>query len=145
MSRSSAVTTDHDVIRNWAESRKGHPAVVRATHESSDREGKGHGKGHGKSAGILRIDFDPPQDSLERVGWDEFFDTFDDRELAFLFQETTAAGRKSRFSKFVQRASVAGEDGAGHSTRKADGDGAAHRSSGSAAGSKRKSKTAARK
>lgn len=94
MSRAQA-TTDHKVIRQWAESRKGHPAFVKST------EGKRKGSG-----GLLRIDFDPTEESLDEISWDEFFDTFDKNELAFLYQEKTASGRKSRFNKFVSRESV---------------------------------------
>jgi hypothetical protein len=94
MSRSQA-TTDHNLIRQWAESRKGHPAFVKAT------EGKRKGSG-----GLLRIDFDAANDSLDQISWDEFFETFDKNELAFLYQEKTASGRKSRFNKFVSRDTV---------------------------------------
>ena len=49
-------TRDHDTIRNWAEARDGHPAKV-------DTGGRG---------GVLRIDFDLPDETLVRIGWDEF-------------------------------------------------------------------------
>jgi hypothetical protein len=83
-------TTDHDEIRRWVESRKGHPAMVKSTHHN------------GREGGLLRIDFDPPQDSLERVDWEEFFATFDDSELAFLYQPEG----NSHFVKFVSRDTV---------------------------------------
>ena len=85
-------TTDHDAIRRWVEERDGHPAVVKAT--------------HGERGGLLRIDFDPPEDSLGRIEWDEFFATFDENNLAFLCQDETEGGRTSRFVKFVDRDSV---------------------------------------
>lgn len=84
---SSDTTTDHDQIRKWAEARSGHPAKV-------DTGGKG---------GILRIDFGEPEDTLEPISWEEFFQIFDDNELAFLYQDKTADGGKSRFNKFVNR------------------------------------------
>ena len=84
---SSDTTTDHDEIRKWAEARDGHPAKV-------DTGGKG---------GILRIDFGEPEDNLEEISWDEFFRIFDENELAFLYQDKTADGGKSRFNKFVNR------------------------------------------
>lgn len=93
-------TTDHDVIRSWAEARKGRPAIAKAT--QTRKQG---------AAGLLRIDFDAPEGSLEQTGWDEFFETFDANELAFLYQEVTPSGRKSRFSKFVSRDSVEADDG----------------------------------
>ena len=90
MARAQA-TTDHQVIRRWIESRNGHPSVVTAT--QSRKKG---------STGLLRVDFDEPEDSLEEISWDDFFDTFDTNNLAFLFQEET----QSRFHKFVNRDSV---------------------------------------
>jgi hypothetical protein len=92
-------TTDHQTIRSWIEARNGHPSVVRSTESNTP----------GKS-GLLRIDFNKPEDELEEVSWDEFFDTFDENQLAFLYQEKTASGRKSRFNKFVNRDSVDTQD-----------------------------------
>jgi hypothetical protein len=83
---SASTTTDHEAIRKWAEARGGHPARV-----------KGRGPG-----GILRIDFGEPEESLEQISWDEFFDVFEGRKLAFLFQDE-ADGGKSRFNKLVDR------------------------------------------
>ena len=87
---SSQTSTDHDTIRRWAEERGGVPAVVRGT---EDDEGEG----------ILRIDFAEPDDSLEEISWEEFFEVFEDRELAFLYQEETEDGNESRFFKLVNR------------------------------------------
>jgi hypothetical protein len=83
------VTTNHAEIRRWAEKRGGHPATVKAT---SDGE-----------AGILRFDFDPKDETLKDVSWDEFFRKFDEEKLAFLHQDKTADGKTSRFHKFVDR------------------------------------------
>ena len=81
---SSEITTDHEKIRKWIEERQGRPAVVKGTE-------------------ILRVDFQEPDESLELVPWDRFFEIFDSRKLAFLHQDTTADGKKSRFYKFVER------------------------------------------
>ena len=81
-------TTDHDEIRTWAEVRGGRPAVVRTP---------------GQPGGILRIDFGEPEDNLEEIDWDEFFEIFEKSELAFLHQDETSGGGESRFSKFVSR------------------------------------------
>src|SRR5215218_10256721 len=94
MARAQA-TTDHQVIRSWIETHGGHPSVVRAT------EGR-----RPDSAGLLRVDFDEPEESLHAISWDDFFDTFDSNQLAFLYQDE----QQSRFHKFVERDSVdAGE------------------------------------
>lgn len=82
--------TDHDEIRTWAEERGGRPARVRDT----ARKGEG---------GVLRFDFGDKDQSLEEISWDEFFEIFDESELALLEQEETSSGELSRFSKFVNR------------------------------------------
>jgi hypothetical protein len=84
-------TTDHDKIRAWVEARNGHPSVVKRSHDTAE------------GGGILRLDFNEPEASLEEVPWDEFFETFEDRKLAFLYQDRTADGELSRFFKFVRR------------------------------------------
>ena len=103
MPRANA-TTDHQQIRRWVEARNGHPAVVRST------EGSGSG-----NAGLLRIDFDEAEENLAETSWDEFFETFDANGLAFLYQDNTASGRKSRFNKFVSRDSIDLQDTEGSS------------------------------
>ena len=84
----AVTTTDHDEIRKWAEARNGHPARVK----DDDREG-----------GLLRIDFDEPEENLEKIEWDRFFEIFEENNLAFLYQEETKSGDTSRFNKFVAR------------------------------------------
>ena len=86
----SETTTDHDTIRKWIEDRGGVPTVVKGT---EDDEGEG----------ILRVDFAERDEKLEEISWDEFFDTFEDRGLAFLYQDETKDGKESRFFKFVNR------------------------------------------
>lgn len=95
----SKVTTDHEEIRRWAESRGGKPASVKRTHEKD-------------GPGIIRIDFPgfSGGKSLEPISWEEFFEQFDERKLAFLYQEKTAYGEVSRFNKLISRES-AGERG----------------------------------
>lgn len=83
-------TTDHKAIRHWIEERKGRPSVVKGT-EGRDGEG------------ILRVDFREPDETLEKIDWNTFFNTFEDRKLAFLHQDRTADGKMSRFFKFVRR------------------------------------------
>jgi len=110
------ITTDHEKIRSWAERRGGRPARVKST---SDERG----------GGLLRIDFPDQghQDSLEAASWDAFFRTFDERELAFLYQDETADGHESRFSRFIERDEE--ERASQHSSHKGTrADSAAHRS-----------------
>jgi hypothetical protein len=91
---SANTTTNHDEIRKWVEKRGGHPAVVKATENK------------GQPGGLLRIDYDEPgsnDDSrLHRISWEEFFKSFDNNDLAFLYDPDS----DSRFSKFVQKESA---------------------------------------
>jgi hypothetical protein len=91
MSHQAHRTTSHETIRTWVESRGGHPAAVKGT-------------GGDEDAGLLRVDFGDDEPSLERVSWDQFFKTFDENDLEFLFQDETADGGTSRFCKFVRKA-----------------------------------------
>ncbi|MEM8505894.1 MAG: hypothetical protein AAF716_22410 [Cyanobacteria bacterium P01_D01_bin.1] len=88
---SSQKTTDHDKIKSWVEERSGHPATVSDT--KSDGE-----------PGMIRIEF--PQgdsDGLEKISWEDFFDKFEESNLAFLYQEEASDGDRSRFCKLVSR------------------------------------------
>lgn len=92
MEKASSMTTDHDEIRRWAEERQGHPAKVRGT----------GGKG---DVGMIRLDFPgySGRESLEEISWDDFFDEFEKKRLALLYQEKTAKGETSRFNKLISR------------------------------------------
>lgn len=94
---SAETTTDHDTIKAWVEQRGGRPARVRVTAPGKEDARKGSG-------GILRIDFQEPDEALEGISWEEFFATFEKNKLAFLYQETVAnSDAESRFFKFVER------------------------------------------
>src|SRR5215216_1928970 len=93
----ATTTTDHDEIRRWAEERGGRPSLVRT----------GRGKG-----GILRFDFGEDDEKLEETSWDEFFEVFDDNNLAFLHQDQIGSGQTSRFFKFVARGKARAKGGA---------------------------------
>jgi len=80
----SLVTTSHEVIRRWAEERGGVPATVEGTE-------------HGDRAGVLRFDFREPTDKLRHITWEEWFRTFDERRLNFIYQEERKDGRQSTF------------------------------------------------
>jgi hypothetical protein len=92
----SKVTFDHDEIRRWAEGRGGKPSAVKGT---------ARGK---KDVGMIRIDFPgySGERSLQPITWDEWFEKFDDSNLALILQDKTARGQKSHFNKLVARESV---------------------------------------
>ncbi len=100
-------TTDHKKIQQWVEKRGGKPACVRGT----------GGKG---DTGLLRIDFPgySGEETLQEIEWDEFFEKFEEQTLAFLYQETTARGARSNFTKFVARDSVGGGRGGSRGGKK---------------------------
>jgi hypothetical protein len=76
----SVTTTDHDEIRRWAEARDGSPACVRGTGGRGD-------------VGMLRIDFPGGAErSLQKISWNDWFDKFNERKLAFLYQNRRRAG-----------------------------------------------------
>lgn len=84
-------TIDHQEIRRWAEARGGRPVTVRGTEAESD-----------DGTGVMRIGFNSDF-SLKTLEWEDFFDQFEDKDLAFLYQEKTRDGRPSRFFKLVSR------------------------------------------
>lgn len=81
-------------MKKWAEERGGRPAISRTFD-------------HGRT-GVLRIDFPGfgREETLKYISWEDFFSKFDEKELAFLYQEETASGEQSRFSKFISRKSI---------------------------------------
>jgi hypothetical protein len=92
MSGETKKTTDHQEIQRWVEEHGGFPATVARTEKDGE-------------AGVLRIDFPgySGKDSLERVSWEDFFEKFDEKKLAFLYQDEMRSGQESRFFKFVSR------------------------------------------
>lgn len=88
----SKTTTKHEEIRRWAESRGAKPSRVKGTENHDD-------------AGLIRLDFPgySGEGKLEEISWEEFFEKFDESELALLYQEETKEGEKSNFNKLVKR------------------------------------------
>ncbi|MFE9651996.1 hypothetical protein [Micromonospora sp. NPDC006431] len=82
----SLVTTDHDVIRRWAEARKGVPVTVDGT------EHDGH-------PGVLRFDFpaNGRDERLREISWAEWLRAFDERRLNFIYQEERSDRTQSNF------------------------------------------------
>ncbi|SDQ91152.1 Rho termination factor N-terminal domain-containing protein [Arthrobacter crystallopoietes] len=80
----SLVTTHHEVIKQWAEERNATPATVSGTE-------------HDDHLGVLRFDFGGESQDLQHVSWDEWFKTFDERRLNFIYQEQRTDGTDSNF------------------------------------------------
>jgi hypothetical protein len=92
LTQEGLVTTDHNVIRRWVKERGGKPACVRGTRDAND-------------VGLLRIDFPgyTGAETLQPISWDEFFDTFEQRKLAFLHRAQSHDGGRSYFNKLIER------------------------------------------
>ena len=89
----SLVTTSHEVIRQWADAHGGVPATA-------------PGSEHGGHVGVLRIAFPENSDrdsNLEQISWDDWFEKFDQENLAFLYQAQKSSGEDSTFFKLVNR------------------------------------------
>lgn len=86
----SKTTTDHEVIRKWAEERGGRPVTVKGTGKENE-------------PGVLRIDFPDyrGEERFQEISWEEFFKKFDKEGLVFLYQEKTKNDEKSRFNKII--------------------------------------------
>ncbi|MBK6265581.1 hypothetical protein JKA74_11080 [Marivirga sp. S37H4] len=88
----SKQTTDRNTIKKWADARDGQPAIIKGTESDN--------------VGVLRIHFPKESDNNEEfkpIPWDKFFDVFEARELALLYQEKKENGEQSTFHKFVNR------------------------------------------
>src|SRR5690349_17268879 len=108
MASSSRVLTDHDEIREWAESRGATPSAVKRTESGDD-------------VGIIRLDFPgySGADSLEEISWDDWFDKFEETKLALLVQDELAEGGQSNFNKLIGRETAAAADRGEKTSRRA--------------------------
>lgn len=89
MSNESKTTTNHSEIKKWVEDRKGKPARVKKTGDEND-------------IGLLRINFPGgSEENIENITWKEFFEKFDEKKLALLYQDKKLNGEVSTFNKFV--------------------------------------------
>lgn len=88
----SRMVTDHEEIKRWAEERGAYPTCVRGTGDKDD-------------TGMIRLDFPgyTGEDKLQPVSWEDWFEKFDEKNLALLVQDKTARGQKSNFNKLVSR------------------------------------------
>lgn len=91
------ITIDHEKIKKWVIKNKGRPAVIDDPQAGSDDVG-------------IRIDFPGKKDeSLLRenvspdVTWERFFKIFEDKKLAFLYQERAKYHDPSMSYRFVLR------------------------------------------
>lgn len=116
----SLATRSHEVIQQWAEARGAVPAAVPGTEHGnrrgvlrfmfnqSDDDGRSRGRNEDSRGGNRRDGEDDADrrgtrrrsSRLEEVSWDDWFRTFDERELVFVFQEHLKRGDDSNFFRF---------------------------------------------
>ena len=79
MAGKSAFTTDWKVIKRWVEERGGRPAIVKARSRGD------------YIAAPPRIDFAQYRSAgiFQRLSWEDFFKKFEEKRLAFVYQERT--------------------------------------------------------
>lgn len=82
------LTRNHDIVEHWAEARGAQPSTV----PGSEHEGR---------PGVLRFDFPGfGGRELQHISWDDWFKSFDKRDLVFVYQETQKDGTQSNFFRF---------------------------------------------
>jgi len=106
-------TTDHEEIKLWVESHGGRPAAIRTLDGdlgvvridyslNSDRiAGSVRGDRH---RGSLTGGLDDPG-TQQPLTWDEFFEQFENRKLAFIYDDEVPPGFEERSAKLVNRGS----------------------------------------
>lgn len=68
-------TTNHALIRDWVDDHDGYPAHVQQSESEGDE-------------GLLRVGFgDTEEESLKEITWEEFFEEFEEKDLAFAYRE----------------------------------------------------------
>ena len=83
------ITTDHGEMRKWVKERKGHPIHLKGMLDADE----------------IPISIKLPHSTMEgsEITWDEFFKQFDDRNLAFEYEERNEEGELSLFFKLIKQ------------------------------------------
>ena len=83
------ITTDHGEMRKWVKERKGNPIHLKGMLEADE----------------IPISIKLPHSTMEgsEITWDEFFKQFDDRNLAFEYEERDETGELSLFFKLIKQ------------------------------------------
>ncbi|MBI1390351.1 MAG: hypothetical protein GC154_18085 [bacterium] len=85
------VTVDHTTIRGWIEDRGGLPAAVKKGDDMYD-------------VGVLKVHYPGERaGDIEYITWDEFFEKFEFKNLAFAYRDSTRGDEDSRYCEFVPR------------------------------------------
>jgi len=87
-------TIDNDEIRAWIEEHGGVPATIKGMSEDEE-DGV-------ESADMLHISFDPNDPNMEEMDWEEFFERFENENLALVYDEN-ASGDEANDFELVDR------------------------------------------
>jgi hypothetical protein len=113
MASHGGTTTDHDEIRRWAEERGARPARVKRTGDDPE-----------VNPGIIRLDFTghggQSTGALEEITWDEWFQGFEDSQLAFVHQDETRDGEQSNFNRLIGRETAERREHGDRTSRRED-------------------------
>lgn len=71
-------TVDNDEIRAWIEGHGGVPVVLKGVIENGD-----------ESPDMLHVSFGPVNPEMEEMDWDEFFERFENENLALVINSDT--------------------------------------------------------
>lgn len=69
-------TTDNDEIRTWIEDHDGVPVIIKGVVEDK-----------GESPEMLHVSFGPMSPDMEEMDWDEFFERFENENLALVYDD----------------------------------------------------------
>lgn len=69
-------TIDNDEIRAWMEERNGRPVLLKGVDEDGE-----------ESPDMLHISFDPKDTNMQEMEWEEFFERFDNENLALVYDD----------------------------------------------------------
>lgn len=95
--RSIETTTDHETIRRWIEERGS--TAARVTESAGDDPGS-----------LAVVPEDTDDDSIEKITWEEFFEVFEEEDLAFVYQTERDDPNERWFCRFVDREREVSED-----------------------------------
>jgi|AntDeeMetagen285_2_1112576.scaffolds.fasta_scaffold00026_34 hypothetical protein len=88
------ITTDHETIREWVENRGGTPAQVTGQTVDAARS-------------LYIVEEGEAMEGLESTSWDEFFETFEAEELAFVYQDRDVGETDEWLYDLIDREEVA--------------------------------------
>ena len=78
--------TDYDEIRGWIEEHNGMPVTLKEASENGE-----------ESTDMLHVAFGTLSSDMEEMGWDEFFERFENENLALEYDDEAEEGETPSF------------------------------------------------